>query len=454
MLTPENRIDGVGIGLEGGPGADTIEGTNARDRLEGGPGRDRLDALGGDDQVRIDDGEPDTLFCGPGFDTASTDAVETTVRDCETRTAVGTLRLAPKAVTAKAGQPAHLRLSWRHPKSWTSCARSSCGSPTARAGGRRHDPSAGGADQRRRRLAAGAQAQPARPQGKTVTARLAVRLDESLAGQTLKAEVEATDRRGARQLERDAGTVRVARSRRAVRAAELRGRDCGPAAASTPPTSSRRSRPRSPAPAPPTTATRPDTQTTATYWRTHREHQAPQAHRPACQRRGAARRRRQASARSDGIAHQAASPARPPGVNERQRIAILPRHDHRWPPDHRTRSPATAQDLDVSHRPQRPRRPGPLGVPRVPPPRPRTRPRPPPHARARAAGPCLMNKSLRPTPFCHGRPDWLAVATSSDKRQPEPSTVAPGPSAPAPATDRREGRCSRSVPTTQRVRRT
>ena len=46
--------------------------------------------------------------------------------------------------------------------------------------------------------------------GKTVTARLAVRLDESLAGQTLKAEVEATDWRGARQLERDAGTVRVA----------------------------------------------------------------------------------------------------------------------------------------------------------------------------------------------------------------------------------------------------
>jgi hypothetical protein len=44
-----------------------------------------------------------------------------------------------------------------------------------------------------------------------VTARLAIRLDESLAGQTLKAEVEATDTRGRRQLERDAGTVRVAR---------------------------------------------------------------------------------------------------------------------------------------------------------------------------------------------------------------------------------------------------
>jgi hypothetical protein len=38
-----------------------------------------------------------------------------------------------------------------------------------------------------------------------------MRLDPSLAGQTLKAEVEGTDRRGARQLERDAGTIRVAR---------------------------------------------------------------------------------------------------------------------------------------------------------------------------------------------------------------------------------------------------
>jgi hypothetical protein len=46
--------------------------------------------------------------------------------------------------------------------------------------------------------------------GKTVTARLAIRLDDSLAGQTVKAEVEATDTRGRRQLERNAGTVGVA----------------------------------------------------------------------------------------------------------------------------------------------------------------------------------------------------------------------------------------------------
>jgi hypothetical protein len=65
-------------------------------------------------------------------------------------------------------------------------------------------------DDRRRCGRAGGQAQPPDPQRKTVTARLAVRLDQSLAGQSLTAEVEATDTRGRRQLERDAETIRVA----------------------------------------------------------------------------------------------------------------------------------------------------------------------------------------------------------------------------------------------------
>ena len=46
--------------------------------------------------------------------------------------------------------------------------------------------------------------------GKTVTARLSIRLAKRLAGQTLALEVEATDTRGRRQLERGAGTIRVA----------------------------------------------------------------------------------------------------------------------------------------------------------------------------------------------------------------------------------------------------
>jgi hypothetical protein len=43
-----------------------------------------------------------------------------------------------------------------------------------------------------------------------VTAKLALRLDKSLAGDTLQSEVEATEAGGRRQLERDAVTIRIA----------------------------------------------------------------------------------------------------------------------------------------------------------------------------------------------------------------------------------------------------
>ncbi len=212
MLAPLSRIDGVGIGFDGGPGIDTISGTNARDTLIGGPGTDRLNAFGGDDQLFSNDGESvDTLFCGAGFDRATTDADETTVRDCETRTAVGTLRLAPARLQAEAGETAHVRLSWRHPQGWRKLraielrltrAGEPAGEITIRPrGGRISDRGAVEVMRKRTRLTR---------KGKTVTARLALRLDESLAGQTLKAEVEATDTRGRRQLESDAATVRVA----------------------------------------------------------------------------------------------------------------------------------------------------------------------------------------------------------------------------------------------------
>jgi hypothetical protein len=45
----------------------------------------------------------------------------------------------------------------------------------------------------------------------TVSARLALRLHRRLAGQRLRLEVEAEDVGGARQLERQAGSIRVAR---------------------------------------------------------------------------------------------------------------------------------------------------------------------------------------------------------------------------------------------------
>jgi hypothetical protein len=47
--------------------------------------------------------------------------------------------------------------------------------------------------------------------GKWVTAKLAMRLPKSLAGQNLRLAVQATDRHGHRQLEPDAGAIHVAK---------------------------------------------------------------------------------------------------------------------------------------------------------------------------------------------------------------------------------------------------
>jgi hypothetical protein len=212
MLTRLNRIDGVGISLSGGPGVDTISGTDGRDFLTGGPGTDTLKAFGSADQLFSNDTEPgDRLFCGAGGDTATTDAVEATVSDCETRTVVGTLRLTPARLQTTAGETAQLRLSWRHPQSWRklrtielrllSEAGAEVGEVTIRPRAERiSDRGAIEVMRKRTRLTR---------KGKTVTARLAVRLDKSQAGQTLMTEVEATDTRGRRQLNDDAGTVRV-----------------------------------------------------------------------------------------------------------------------------------------------------------------------------------------------------------------------------------------------------
>ena len=124
---------------------------------------------------------------------------------------VGVLRLAPKTVQAEAGRTARLRLSRRHPRAWRNLRGIELrltgnglpvGDITVRP--------------RAERITADGAVEIVRKhtrlthEGKAVVARLAVRLDDSLAGRTLRAEVEATDRRGRRQLERDAGTVRVA----------------------------------------------------------------------------------------------------------------------------------------------------------------------------------------------------------------------------------------------------
>jgi hypothetical protein len=200
-----------GYSLLGNGGVDHVEGGEGGEFIRGGPASDTLLGNGGDDFIDADDGVGDIVGCGTGTaDTALLDSRDGS-SSCENRR-VGVLRLTPKAQRVKAGKIARVKLSWRHPVGWRKLRSvelrltrggALVGKITIRTSGKRI--SADGAvklDRRATRLS---------QRGKTLAAHLALRLDDSLAGQTLKAEVEATDRRGARQIERDASTVQVAR---------------------------------------------------------------------------------------------------------------------------------------------------------------------------------------------------------------------------------------------------
>lgn len=194
------------ITLIGGDGGDTLEGGSVGDTLIGEAGGDTYIANGGNDFVVADDGVGEQIGCGTGTDTAQIDSNDVT-GSCETRR-VGVLRLAPKTLRAEAGETARMKLSWRHPKAWKQLKTielrlTQDGGPVGEVTIRPRDERViddGAIRVKRFRI---------HTAGKTVTAELAIRLGDSLAGQSLKAEVEATDRRGARQVERDAGKVRV-----------------------------------------------------------------------------------------------------------------------------------------------------------------------------------------------------------------------------------------------------
>jgi hypothetical protein len=196
--------------IEGRAGGDFIEGGNGADQLSGGPGElDQIHANGGNDQVLTKDGQRDTIKCGPGSDTIEVDAIDS-ITECENGT-IGVLRLAPKALRAEVGEAAKLRLSWRHPDGWTQLR-----SVTLRVYRGKARVGAVVIEPRSRRIEASGAVQLRRPtrlahQGKTVSAQLALRLDRKLAGRRLRLEVEAVDVRGTRQLERAAGSIRVAR---------------------------------------------------------------------------------------------------------------------------------------------------------------------------------------------------------------------------------------------------
>ena len=198
--------------LIGNGGIDTLTGLGGDDRLNGGTGVDNL--FGGDDNDVIEsvDNGPDRIRCGEGEeDTLNRDLQDVDASDCEVVNSVGTLALTPKALAAEAGENAKLRLSWTHPQSWRKLRK-----VTLRLRLREQVVGWIAIRPRSERISGRGVVDVVRSatrltrHGKTVTARVAFRLDERLAGKTLMAEVEATDTRGRRQLERDAATVRIA----------------------------------------------------------------------------------------------------------------------------------------------------------------------------------------------------------------------------------------------------
>ncbi len=194
-----------------GAGVDAITGTDGRDLITPGAGRDTVDARGGADVVRARDGEVDTVACGAGLDTLQSDSAPEIATGCETVEGVGTLSVAPRVVRTQATALTRLGLTWRHPRSWSQVRTLTVHMrdglvPVAAVTVRPHDGdvrATGAVTPARRATRIGRS-------GRSVRARLALRLDPSLAGRRLVVDVEATDRSGRRQLERGAAAISVA----------------------------------------------------------------------------------------------------------------------------------------------------------------------------------------------------------------------------------------------------
>jgi Ca2+-binding RTX toxin-like protein len=199
------------VHLNGLAGNDTLRGGAGPDDILTGSGtRDFVFGQAGSDQIIVDDGGSDVIDCGAGSDRVLRSVNEGSLRDCEADGVLGKLSLSPENARAQAGEPVRMQLSWRHPRAWQKLRTISfrlrlegaeVGELTIRPRARTIASDGAVTLARKAKLVA---------KGRTVSVKLALNVDSSLAGKTLRAEVEATDNRGRRQVERRAGTVRVA----------------------------------------------------------------------------------------------------------------------------------------------------------------------------------------------------------------------------------------------------
>jgi hypothetical protein len=199
--------------LSGGPGNDVFFGGNGRDTIDGDSGSDSIRTAGGGIDKVFGFAPPSGSLEVEGaadVDDAIVDFADTPITGIEELTKVGRLRLAPAALNAEAGKTARLTMSWMHPKSWRQLrtvklslyrGTKAIGMINARPASSRLS-STGVVN-----LMPGSKLGH---HGKWVTAKLAMRLPESLVGESLRVDVTAVDTHGHEHVERGAGTIRVA----------------------------------------------------------------------------------------------------------------------------------------------------------------------------------------------------------------------------------------------------
>lgn len=196
--------------FNGAGGSDTLVGGAAPDILQGNPGVDTLAGNGHNDRLVSRDNVRDNVDCGPGnFDVAEAETVDA-IFGCETsQVRVGKLKLKPKSLAVEPGGKARMTVKWRHPRRWKDLrdiAVQLHDEEDNLLGQAAIKPRAKRAKATSIDLASNAKVTRS---GKTVGARLALRIDGAYAGQRLRIDVAATDRKGRQQLERNAGSITV-----------------------------------------------------------------------------------------------------------------------------------------------------------------------------------------------------------------------------------------------------
>jgi len=225
-----SQVAPFGVQVHGGPGNDRIRGAglarqgnvvlfgdDGNDSLIGGVENDTLLGGNGDDRLASVDGFGESidgdniLRAETGNDFATVDD-EDGVVNVETKSVevhgVGKLRL-KKSLHAVAGKPARVSIAWRHPKAWKALRslewRLMDGVDqvgTVKIRPRSGKLAASGAV----KLAKGSRVSH---KGKTVIARLELRMPAKLVGAPLTVDVAATDAKGQRQLEAAAALLDV-----------------------------------------------------------------------------------------------------------------------------------------------------------------------------------------------------------------------------------------------------